>query len=596
MAWIVPRGWVKWLVGGLVAAAVAVGVFWPRGDRAEGGAGGVWTCSMHPQIRLDHFDRCPLCGMDLTPVGAAAAVADHGLDHLQLSSHAMAMLNVATTRVEPRSLVREIRTVGKIDFDETRMAQIASRVNGRVDQVFADFPGTPVKQGDHLVSIYSPELVSTQEELLLAMGRTGDRGPVLGPGTSPLAASARRRLRLWGIDDPQIDAILASGQAETHLVVYAPIGGTVIEKMVRAGQYVKEGDPLYTIADLSHVWLLVEVYETDLPWVRFGQTVRVTIEADPAAAFTGLVGFVEPVLNEQTRTIRVRVILRNDGQKLKPGMFAEALIQVGIMPDGGPAPTGLEGKYACPMHPYVVSEGAGTCRVCSMPLEQIPGEPIPQTEPPRVLAVPAEAVLTTGRRQLVYVQHGAGIFQLVEPHLGPRAGDWYPVLHGLKEGDQVVSRGNFLLDSQFQISGKASLLYPQGMTGGGAAGHQHGATSAATAGPSTAAGPANQARAEANLARLASADRAVAAAQRTCPVTGELLGSMGVPVRLEVEGRPVYICCAGCTAAVRQDPQGTLRKLSAPAGTASPGGPSAPAATGPHPAPTGPPVHRDHVP
>lgn len=537
----------RWAVPIAIAAVlIAVVVFWPRSQRQTGKGGGIWTCSMHPQIRMDHFDRCPICGMDLTPVTGEAAGVELARDQLQLSEHGQQMARVATTPVEKRLLLHEIRTVGRIDFDETRMKQIASRVDGRVDQVFADFPGTRVKEGDHLVSIYSPSLVSTQEEFLLASRRQQEQRNIL-PNAPDLAASARRRLQLWGLTDQQLDEILASGRAQTHLVVYSPIGGTVIEKMVRAGQYVKEGDTLYTIADLGHVWLIVEVYETDLAWVRFGQTVQVTLEADPSASFTGQVGFIEPVLNEQTRTVRVRVILKNDEGKLKPGMFAQALIQVAVMPDGTPAPTGLEGKFACPMHPYVVQDHEGECRVCQMALEQIPGEPMPASEPPQVLSVPAEAVLTTGVRRLVYVAHENGTYQLVEPHLGSRAGDYFPVLGGLEEGDRVVSRGNFLLDSQFQISGKPSLFYPEGMAGSEAESAEEDARLAETI--------------AANLGKLTAADRKLAELQKDCPITDKPLGFMGVPPKLDVSGQSVFVCCSGCTPAVQMDPAGTLAKI-----------------------------------
>lgn len=555
-------------IGTLAVLAIVVTViaFWPgRIIRSTAGTG-TWTCSMHPQIRMDHFDRCPICGMDLVLVKASSGSASdpaQRADQLQLSAYARQMARVATTRIEMRPLQREIRTVGKVEFDETRMAQIASRVDGRVEQVYADFTGTLVKQQDHLVKLYSPELVATQEEFLVATRREQELKASTGSALS-LAASARRRLQLWGVTDDQISEILKTGQPETHIVIHAPIGGTVVEKMVRAGQYVKQGEVLYTIADLDHVWLIVEVYETDLPWVRFGQSVQVTLEGDPAASFVGQVGFIEPILNEQTRTVRIRVIIRNEDRKLRPGMFAQAVIRVPIMPDGTPAPTGLEGKFSCPMHPYVVSDTQVPCRVCEMSLEKIPGTPIDTDEPPLVLAVPAEAVLTTGVRQLVYVAREKGLYELREPHLGPRAGDYYPVLHGLAEGDEVVNRGNFLLDSQFQISGKPSLLYPEGMAGGGHAGHDHGGGEVPASEEPASLTSSSSTAAEQNLGKLPPPDREAARQQADCPVTGKPLGSMGVPIRVDVDGRPIFLCCAGCTAMVQKDPQAILQKLALP--------------------------------
>lgn len=429
----------------------------------------IWTCSMHPQIRLDHPGKCPICGMDLVPVPETSApTASVGSEMHALDPHAVAMARVETAIVESRLVVQELRTVGKVQLDETAVAYLTARVDGRVDRVFADFPGTVVAQGDHLVSIYSPDLLTSQRELLLNLRAEQQRPQEGGPS---LTVATRQRLLLWGVTQAQLDELVRTGEPMTHLTVYAPLGGTVIEKSIRAGQYVETGDALYTIADLSRVWVVAELYERDLAWVRFGQRVALRLESEPAREFVGTVGFIEPVLTEETRTVRVRVVLRNDEGRFKPGMFVQAAIRVPVEPDGRPGPTGLEGKYTCPMHPYVVSETQGTCPVCGMVLTRVAGD---RGEPGPVLSVPAEAVLTTGVRQLVYVEDQPGVYRLVQPVLGPRAGDYYPVLRGLSAGERVVTRGNFLLDSQFQISGKPSLLYPQGVVGGGAGHAGHG--------------------------------------------------------------------------------------------------------------------------
>ena len=473
------------IVTGLALAAVLHGVFGLAGKdtgSAATPAGAVWTCSMHPQIRMTRPGRCPICGMDLVPVQAegttGGGAGGPSTQHLTLSDHAKLMASVATVAIEERELFKEIRTVGKVELDETRVRHISARVAGRVDEVYANFPGIVVKEGDHLVRIYSPDLLSTQQELLLSLRREKEAAATAGPKLDlGLAASARDRLRLWGLTDAQLDELVRSGKPQTHVTVYAPLGGTVVQKDIREGQYVEPGDSLFTIADLTHVWLVMEVYESEISWVRFGQSVQVTIESEPARSFGGTVAFIEPVLNDATRTIRVRVVLGNEGGRFKPGMYAQAHLRIGILPGGKPAPTGLEGKYACPMHPNVVADEAGKCSVCGMPLEKVPGEPMPAgagAAVARTLAAPAEAVLTTGRRSLVYVEVEPGKYRLVEPRLGPRAGDYYPVIAGLEKGQRVVARGSFLLDSQFQISGKPSLLYPEGISGGGVghAGHQ----------------------------------------------------------------------------------------------------------------------------
>lgn len=479
------------IVLGAIAAGIAV-IERPQRNVADGT---VWTCSMHPQIRMDHPDRCPLCGMDLEPIkpkkngrqhaGHEQAEHKHASHELELSEHARQMAVVETAEVAYRPLVKKIRTVGKVEFDETTVSEITARVGGRVDEVYASFPGTVVKEGQHLVSIYSPDLLSTQNEFL--NGYRLDQGR---PAASGLAASSRRRLELWGITAEQIEELIRSGRPQTHLTIYAPLGGTIVTKNIRPGQYVQEGAQLYTIADLGTVWLIVEVYEADLPWVKVGQQVSVSLEGSPAEPLQGMVGFIEPVLRESTRSVPVRVVLQNAQGALKPGMYAQALIEVPLMPDGAPGPTGVEGKYLCPMHPYIVAESPGKCPICKMPLERVPGEPraAGPADPPQALAVPASAVLTTGKRQLVYVEKSPGRYLLVEPRLGPRAGDYYPVIAGLEPGQRVVLRGAFLIDSQFQIAGHPSLLYPAGISGGGVghgghsssdstknppAGHQH---------------------------------------------------------------------------------------------------------------------------
>jgi Cu(I)/Ag(I) efflux system membrane fusion protein len=529
----------------------------------------VWTCSMHPQIRMDHKGICPLCGMDLTPVDATQdpwEAEDPGT-RLVLKQHAQRMARVQTTSVLPRELSKDLRTVGRVEFDETRVAYIAARIDGRVDRVYADFPGTMVRQGEHLVEIYSPDLLSTQQEFLTALRSERSVGRELGTG---LSAASRRRLLLWGITEEQIDELAKSGKARDHLVVYAPRGGTVIEKSIRPGQYVKEGDALYTIADLDRVWLVLEVYESELSWVRAGQSVQVTVESEPHRPLAGTVAFIEPVLTSDSRSVRIRVVVENQDARLKPGMYAQALIRVPILANGQPPPTGMEGKYVCPMHPYEVSDEPGLCPQCTMPLELVPpaivasdgataatanvSTPADRTE---VLAVPAEAVLTTGQRQLVYVEKGPGRYQLVEPKLGPRAGDYYPVLSGLNAGDRVVTRGSFLLDSQYQITGRASLLYPGGSTG-------------EFAGPDPATG--FTAKEQANLDKVPPEDRELAVRQKVCPITGARLGSMGEPYKVDADGRPMFLCCKGCEGQVKADPAAAWKTLeqSASEATGSP--------------------------
>jgi Cu(I)/Ag(I) efflux system membrane fusion protein len=410
--------------------------------------------------------------------------------------------------VKYRELFKEIRTVGKLDYNERRVAYITARMDGRVDRVYADFTGFQVKANDHLVDIYSPELYSAQAELLRALEayqqRPNDRF------TETTLESARTKLRLLGILPAQIDHIERSRQETTHLTIYAPIGGVIVEKDVREQQYVEEGDMLYRIAELDPIWLYLDVYEYDLAWVRYGQSVAVNVEAYPGETFQGTVVFIEPFLNDETRTVKVRVNLKNPDYKLKPAMYASAALHVQLQPDGTPQPTGLEGKYICPMHPEIVRDEPGRCEICDMPLELVPDlfpsksvVAIPDAEADdmagQVLAVPKSAVLDTGRRQVAYRKRKDGAYELVELTLGPlaesedkegRVANYYPVLAGLNLDDEVVVQGGFLLDSERQIEGMPSVLYEEGRSA--AALHAGHGGSAAPAPSPTAPGSGHQ--------------------------------------------------------------------------------------------------------
>ena len=403
--------------------------------------------------------------------------------------HAAVGLALETDAVVSRELFKEIETVGKLDYNEARVEYIAARIAGRIDRLYVDFTGVEVEKNEHLAEIYSPELYSAQAELILAVQASESRKKGGGArDDEPFAEvglrSAREKLRLWGLLPDQIAEIEKTRKPRTHLTIYSPLAGTVVEKNVRVGQYVKEGDPLYRVAELDPIWLYLELYEYDIGWVRYGQPVDVALEAFPGEKLQGLVTFVDPFLDDRTRTVKVRVNLKNPDHKLKAGMYATAAIRVRLLGDGGPAPTGLEGKFTCPMHPEVVRDEAGRCPICDMELIRIPDRgpfahlaerlhdaSSPVAENP--LAIRATAVLDTGRRQIAYRQTKDGNYELVELRIGPlargqddagRRVEYYPVIEGLSEGDRVAVQGGFLLDSQTQIEGRPSLLYPEGQS------------------------------------------------------------------------------------------------------------------------------------
>lgn len=404
-------------------------------------------------------------GMDMMPVYETEG------SMLELSEHARAMASVETVAVRRRKLSREIRVVGKVQYDETGLAEITTRVEGYVERLFVDYTGVEVKRGDRLVEIYSPDFIVAQQELLTGLNVSS---------TSSLVGSSARKLLRWGVTQKQIDELTRSRKIQERLTLFSPIKGTVTEKMVVEQSAVNPGDVLYRLVNLESVWVYLDIYESELPWVRYGQTVDIKPEAIPGQVFTGRIGFISPTLNEDTRTVKVLLTIGNSQHTLKPGMFVSAVIRAELMADGSPAPTGVEGLWTCPTHPFVFQTEGGQCPSGKMALVQIPGTPVTAKRDgdQLPLAVPVTAVLDSGVRKLAYVERSKGQFAPVEITVGPRTDDAYLVLSGLSEGDLVVTRGNFLLDSQFQIRGLPSLFYKEGQ--GTTAGHQHGAPPPAT--------------------------------------------------------------------------------------------------------------------
>jgi Cu(I)/Ag(I) efflux system membrane fusion protein len=284
---------------------------------------------------------------------------------LSLDEAAAALAEIRTARVERRHVAHEVRLVGKVVPDETRLAYLTAWVPGRLERVFVDYTGLTVRQGDHLVEIYSPQLYAAQEELLqavLAERRLQDNAlATLREGATGMLRAARDRLRLWGLTEAQIDATIAQGSVDERVVLYAPIGGVVLERNALEGQYVETGTRIYTIADLTSVWVVFDAYESDLSWLRYGQDVAFRAQALPGETFHGRVAFIDPVLDDRTRTVKVRVNVANADLRLKPEMFVRGTVQAVLTPHGRSVDASLAGKWMCPMHPEVVADAAGDC-------------------------------------------------------------------------------------------------------------------------------------------------------------------------------------------------------------------------------------------
>jgi Cu(I)/Ag(I) efflux system membrane fusion protein len=329
-----------------------------------------------------------------------------------------------------------------------------------------DFTGITVNKGDHMVDLYSPELISAQAELLQALKAVGgikdNTSDIMKRTTLATLEASRDKLRLLGLAQAQIDKIESAGEPVTHITIYSPMSGIVIDKHATEGMYVNTGTPIYTLADLSRLWVKLDAYESDLPWIRYGQEVEFSTEAYPGQTFKGKISFRDPILNAKTRTVKVRLNVDNPDGMLKPGMFVRSVLRAKVAQGGAVMDPELAGKWICPMHPSVVKNQPGTCDICGMDLvttESLYATAIEPNEPP--LVIPASAPLITGKRAVVYVRipdANKPTFEGRQIVLGPRAANYYLVKEGLAEGEIVVTNGNFKIDSALQIQAKPSMM------------------------------------------------------------------------------------------------------------------------------------------
>lgn len=368
---------------------------------APGEAGGdeivFYTCSMHPSVRSGDPGTCPICNMDLTPV----TEAEMETGTVIVDAARRQRIGVTTAPAELRALSGSIRAVGKVVYDETRLADVTVKYRGWIGRLEVDRPGQPVRRGQTLFTLYSPDLYATQQELLAALeSQSAARGSAAPERADYLVEAAKERLRLWDLQDWQIERIVESGEPLKHVPIVSPVSGFVVEKNVVDGAAVEPGARLFRIAGLDRVWVEAEVYESELPLVEEGQEARVTFPYLPGRELTGRVAFVYPFLDDASRTGRVRVELDNPGLAIKPDMYANVTFEH----DGGES-----------------------------------------------LAVPGDAVLYAGEREFVFVDLGEGRLRPRRVETGRRMGEWTEVLTGLEEGEVVVTSGNFLIAAESRL-------------------------------------------------------------------------------------------------------------------------------------------------
>jgi Cu(I)/Ag(I) efflux system membrane fusion protein len=515
----------------------------PVGAVAAGtGSDTEYFCPMHPAVVRDTAkEKCPICFMPLSRRKKGEIIVEAlppgVVNRVQLSPYRVVLAGAQTWKVDYLPLVKDITAVGFVEFNERGLKTVTARVKGRIDSLFVNETGQMVAAGDELAALYSPELNVTMQNLVDAKKS----------GKEDMLRIARSRLRLLGVDDKQIDDVLQTGQPNTHLKIHSPIVGHVIRKYVREGDYVDEGMPLYDVADLSTVWILAQVYEDDMTFLPVEQShkpslsqlkealpVTVNTRAFPNEPFQGTLGFVYPHVDQETRTLTVRIEMQNPGHKLRPG--TSATVRIHVPPKGLSSLTGYR-------------EG------------EAPTEPSPrqiQLAKGLVLAVPESSVIDTGSQTIVYREVYPGTFEGVRVDLGPRMtgpGDvvYFPVLGGLEPGEMIVTAGSFLVDAETRLNPAAGSIYFGGSSGSKSGG-------GTTVRPSTP--DDTDAKIVAVLAKLSPADRQAAESQKFCPIlTDSPLGSMGVPIKLKIDGQPVFICCVGCKKPALDNPQETLSKV-----------------------------------
>lgn len=390
---------------------------------AEEGTETIWTCSMHPQIRMNEPGQCPICGMDLIPLESNESAMDPNA--IQMTEDAMKLANIQTMIVGGgNGANKKLALNGKVQIDERKLYTQSSHIPGRIERLHINFTGEKVNRGQTLAMVYSPELVTAQEELLQA-NRIKEAQP-------ELFEAAKQKLGNWKIGSTTINKILSSNKPIQQFPITADVSGIITAKKVDLGDYVGQGMPIYEIADLSSLWVLFDVYESDMPWVKVGNKISYTIQSLPGETFEGVVTFIDPLINPQTRVASARVEVKNSENKLKPEMFASGIVNNSLV-----------------------------------------------TTSSKDMVIPKSAVMWTGERSVVYIKSIVSnkvSFKLRNVTLGASLGDAYIIKDGLSEGEEIVINGTFAVDAASQLAGKPSMMSPDG--GKAITGHNHGSETA----------------------------------------------------------------------------------------------------------------------
>lgn len=380
----------------------------------------VWTCSMHPQIKQDKPGLCPICAMDLIPLASMTSDdEDVSPNEIQMTESAAKLADIKTMVVRKGKPEKSVYLQGKVQADERNISELTARFGGRIEQLFVNFTGQKVIKGQKLATIYSPDLVTAQKELLEALSYKDSY--------KSLYIAAKGKLKLWDLNDDQIKAIEEKGEPQLYFEVLSPISGTVMMRHVAIGDYVKEGMPLFKVVDLTKVWVMFDAYESDLPWIKLNDEIKFSVQSHPGKEYSGKVSYIDPFLNAKTRIAQLRVELSNKNMELKPEMFTSGILNSKIAEN--------------------FSE----------------------------ILIPKSSILWTGKRAVIYVKvpnRKNPSFLYREITLGPEAGNFYIVRSGLEEGEEIAINGVFKIDAASQLQGLPSMMNPEG--GILSTGHNHG--------------------------------------------------------------------------------------------------------------------------